>query len=101
MLLTALNPLWNQAIQRTTCAYARQTGNNFRHTSSKRRRKHEAKSTIKPTSEAWIQADGLHDHLLLKVGKKLNEVAVFFPKGIYPKGGMLNTACGKSAVIKI
>jgi hypothetical protein len=40
-----------------------------------------------PTSEAWIQADGLHDHLLLKVGEKLNEVAVFVPKGIYPKGG--------------
>src|SRR2546430_1585904 len=48
-------------------------------------RKHEAKSTIKPT-EAWILEDGLHDHLLLKVGEKLNEVAVFVLKGIYPKG---------------
>jgi Icc-related predicted phosphoesterase len=34
------------------------------------------------TSEAWIQANGLHDHLLLKVGEKLNKVAVFVPKGI-------------------
>jgi hypothetical protein len=57
-----------------------------RHTSSKRRRKYEGKSTIEPTSEAWIQANGLHDHLLLKVGEKLNEVAVFVPKGIYPRG---------------
>jgi hypothetical protein len=27
------------------------------------------------------------DHLLLKVGEKLNEVAVVVPKGSYPKGG--------------
>jgi hypothetical protein len=53
----------------------------------KRRRKYEDKSTIKPTSEAWIPEDGLHDHLLLKVDEKLNEVAVFVPKGSYPKGG--------------
>jgi hypothetical protein len=66
----------------------------------KSRRKHEAKSVIKSTSEAWIPEDGLQDHLLLKVGKKLNEVAVFVPKGIYPKGDV-NTAPGKSAVIKI
>jgi hypothetical protein len=36
----------------------------------KRRRKHEAKSTIKPTSETWIPEDGLYDHLLLKLAKK-------------------------------
>ena len=39
-----------------------------------------------PEGFRTIKADGLHDHLLLKVGEKLNEVAVFVPKGIYPKG---------------
>lgn len=66
-----------------------------------RRRKYEGKSTIKPNSEACIQANGLHDHLLLKGGEEFSGVAVFVPKGMYPKGGMLNTASSKSAVIKI
>jgi hypothetical protein len=56
-------------------------------TEHKRRCKHEAKSTIKPTSEAWILEDGLHDHLLLKVGEKVNKVAVSFLKVVTQKGG--------------
>jgi hypothetical protein len=54
-----------------------------------------------PLARRGSKADGLHDHLLLKVDEKLNEIAVVVPKGSYPKGGMLNTASGKSAVIKI
>jgi hypothetical protein len=52
----------------------------------KRRHKHEAKSTIKPT-EAWIPENGLYDHLLLKVGEKMNKVAVSFLKVVTQKGG--------------
>jgi len=51
----------------------------------KRRRKHEAKSTIKPT-EASIPEDGLYDHLLLKVGEKVNKVAVSFLKVVTQRG---------------
>jgi hypothetical protein len=53
------------------------------------------------TSEASIQADGLHDHLFVEVGEKSERSCCFRSQRYLPKGGMLNTAPGKSAVIKI
>jgi hypothetical protein len=40
-----------------------------------------------PAADGALRVGKPRTEQLLKVGEKLNEVAVFVPKGIYPKGG--------------